>query len=218
LKKLLTLLIFTFIYSGIFAQEKSDDPRLIQFSGLIVTESEDAEEIIPLPYTNVAILGTHRGTYSEMDGFFSIVTEIGDTVVFSRIGYKTVEFIIQDTMQSNFYSWYQMMSKDSVLLPEAVIYPWPSREHYKIEFLALDVSSEMRERAKANLAEEILEQMTFAVPADGNEAFDLTTKQNIYNYQYSGQYKPQNIFNPIAWAKFIKAWKEGDFKRKDKKE
>ena len=201
---------------GLFAQVDTEKPRLIQFSGLVVTESEDGEEIIPLPYTNVAIMGSARGTYSELDGFFSIVTEIGDTISFSRIGYETVEFVIQDTMSSNFYSWYQLMSKDNVLLPEAVIYPWPSREHYKIEFLALDVSSEMRDRAKANLAEEILEQMTFTVPADGNESFDLTSARQIYEYQYSGQYKPQNIFNPIAWAKFIKAWKDGDFKKKDK--
>lgn len=202
----------------VFGQEETDGPRLIQFSGLVVTESEDGDEIVPLPYTNVSIMGTHRGTYSELDGFFSIVSEVGETVVFSRIGYKTVEFVIQDTMKSNFYSWYQLMSKDSILLPEAVIYPWPSRDHYKIEFLALDVSSEMRDKAKANLAQEILEQMQFTVPADGNEAFDLTTARNIYNYQYSGQYKPQNIFNPIAWAKFIKAWKNGDFKKKKKKE
>jgi len=30
-----------------------------------------------------------------------------------------------------------------------------------------------------------------------------------------GQVPPQNIFNPIAWAEFIQAWKRGDFKRKD---
>lgn len=217
--KNIILFVSLLILSGsVFAQHSTDDPRLIQFSGLVVTESEEGDEIVPLPYTNVAIMGTHRGTYSEMDGFFSIVTEVGDTVVFSRIGFKTVEFVIQDTMQSNFYSWYQLMSKDSILLPEAVIYPWPSREHYKIEFLALDVSSEMRDKAKENLAQEILEQMQFTVPADGNEAFDLTMARNIYNYQYAGQYKPQNIFNPIAWAKFIKAWKNGDFKKKKKKE
>jgi len=25
---------------------------------------------------------------------------------------------------------------------------------------------------------------------------------------------PNNLLNPIAWAKFIKAWKRGDFKKK----
>lgn len=196
--------------------QKQDSVKLVQFSGLVVTESESGEEIVPLPYTNIAILGTERGTYSEIDGFFSIVTEVGDTLVFSRIGFKTVEFIIADTLQSSFYSWYQMMSTDDILLPEAVIYPWPSREHYKIEFLALDVSSEMREKAKANLAQEMLEEMQFTVPADGKEAYNLTTANQVYNYQYSGQYKPQNLFNPVAWAKFIQAWKNGDFKKKKK--
>ena len=27
---------------------------------------------------------------------------------------------------------------------------------------------------------------------------------------------PQNIFNPFAWAEFIKAWKRGDFKSNQK--
>jgi hypothetical protein len=30
---------------------------------------------------------------------------------------------------------------------------------------------------------------------------------------YSGQAPPLNILNPLAWAKFIQAWKDGDFKQ-----
>jgi len=32
---------------------------------------------------------------------------------------------------------------------------------------------------------------------------------------FTAEEVPQNIFNPIAWAEFIEAWKRGDFKRKD---
>ena len=31
---------------------------------------------------------------------------------------------------------------------------------------------------------------------------------------YAGQIPPMNIFNPFAWAEFVKAWKRGDFKKK----
>jgi hypothetical protein len=34
-------------------------------------------------------------------------------------------------------------------------------------------------------------------------------------YTYQGQVPPQNIFNPMAWAEFIQAWKRGDFKKKN---
>ncbi len=214
--RLSLIFIFCFVITkSLISQEDSKD--IIQFSGVVVTIDEYGE-MIPLPYTTVAIQGTSRGTYAEIDGFFSVVAEVGDTMVFSRIGYQTVKHAVVDTFDSNFYSWYQIMSKDNVLLPEAVIYPWPSREHYKIEFLAMDVSNELRQRAKENLAKEILAQMQNSVPADGGEAYSLTVKNQIEEFKYSGQYKPQNIFNIASWAQFVKAWKRGDFKRKKTKE
>ena len=201
------------VLSSAQVEKNSDD--LIQFSGVVVTEDEYGE-MAPLPYTTVAVVGTSRGTYAEIDGFFSVVAAIGDTMEFSRIGYKTIKHIIPDTLDSKFYSWYQVMSRDSILLPEAVIYAWPSKEHYKIEFLALDVSNELKKRAEDNLAQEILDRMKSDVPPDGNEAYALTRQALVTEYTYSGQYKPQNIFNPLAWAQFVKAWKRGDFKKKKK--
>lgn len=201
---------------GLLNGQDQDSSRLVQFSGVVVTVDEFGE-MVPLPYTTIAVMGTNRGTYAETDGFFSIVAEMGDTLVFSRIGYETVKHSVPDTLETNFYSWYQIMSKDEVLLPEAVIYPWPSREHYKIEFLAMDVSNELRNRAKENLAKEILERMQSEVPVDGGEAYSLEVQQQFQEFKYSGQYKPQNIFNIASWAQFVKAWKRGDFKRKKKK-
>ena len=205
-----------FLTLSTYAQEKKDR-KVIQFSGVVVT-SDAYGEMVPLPYTAIGIEGTNRGTYSEIDGFFSIVAEVGDTVSFERLGYRNVKHVIPDTLESQFYSWYQIMSKDEYLLPEAVIYPWPDAEHYKIEFLALDVTNELRERAKKNIAKEVLEKMQSAVPPDGTEAFSLQQSQVVQEYKYSGQYKPQNIFNVASWAQFVKAWKRGDFKKKKKKD
>lgn len=201
----------------LIAQKDSKDPeRVIQFSGLVVTE-DFSGELVPLPYTAIAVLGTSRGTYSEIDGFFSIAANRGDTLVFSRIGFETVKHTVPDSLDSDFYSWYQVMSEDDILLPEAVIFPWPSRDHYKQEFLALDISNELRQRAEENLAEEILQRMQSAVAPDGENAFELEQAQRQIAYQYAGQYKPQKIFDVVAWSKFIQAWKRGDFKRKKKK-
>lgn len=216
MRKILSLFVLFTLSLGLSAQnEIADSSRVIQFSGVVVTQDEFGE-MVPLPYTTIAIEGTARGTYAEVDGFFSIVAEIGDTIVFSRIGFETVKHEISDSLESNFYSWYQIMSQDNVLLPEAVIYPWPSKEHYKIEFLALDVSNELRQRARENLAKEVLDRLQHAVPPDGGEAFALEMQQRQQEFKYSGQYKPQNIFNVAAWAQFIKAWKRGDFKNKKK--
>ncbi len=210
------LFAITCLITSDFSAQKTADDDLIQFSGVVVTQDEYGE-MVPLPYTSIAIKGTSKGTYAEIDGFFSIVAQQSDTIIFSRIGYQTIEIDIPDTLDSKFYSWYQIMSKDDVLLPEAVIYPWPSKDHYRIEFLALDVSNELRERAKDNIAKEVLEKMQHAVLPDGQEAYSLTQERQFEEFKYSGQYKPQNIFNVASWAQFIKAWKRGDFKKKRKR-
>jgi len=213
--KIIQIICFLSLSLVLQAQERDKD-QVIQFSGVVVTQ-DHIGEMVPLPYTTIAIKGTDRGTYAEIDGFFSIVAEKLDTIVFSRVGYQNVEIEIPDTLDSKFYSWYQIMSKDDVLLPEAVIYPWPSKEHYKIEFLALDVSNELRQRAQDNIAREVLEKMQHSVAPDGSEAFALTQERQFQEFKYSGQFKPQNIFNVASWAQFIKAWKRGDFKKKKKK-
>ena len=196
--------------------EDNNKPAVVQFSGVVVTMDEYGE-MIPLPYAAIGIKNSARGTYSETDGFFSIVAQIGDTLVFSRLGFETSEHAIPDTLDSQYYSWYQVMAQGDLLLPEAVIYPWPDKDHYKIEFLALDVSNELRQRAEKNLAAEVLQRMQHEVAGDGRNSFQLEQARSFEEFKYSGQYKPQKIFDVVAWSQFIKAWKRGDFKRKKKK-
>ncbi len=133
------------------------DTSIIQFSGLVVTEEQG--DLVPLPLTNILLQGSGRGTFSNLDGFFSIVAAKGEVVLFSSIGYKTVEFVIPDTLTENRYTIYQIMSKDTITLPETVVYPWPSREHFKIEFLALEVPDDLQNRAEENLTAVAMERL-----------------------------------------------------------
>jgi len=213
--KITAILLFVVASLASYGQRTKDSIRVVQFSGLVVTEQN--EEVVPLPYTNIGIKGTSRGTVSEINGFFSLVGRVGEKVVFSHLGYQTVEFEIPDTITSNMYSFIQIMSQDSILLPEAVIYPWPSREFFEIEFLAIDVSDEMQERAKENLAKNALSRLRETVPADGGEAASFYLKEQAAASYYEGQFRPQKIFDLVAWSKFIAAWKRGDFKKKKKK-
>lgn len=206
------LVVFIFSLTTLFLSAQ-DENQVIQFSGVVVTEDLNGD-ILPLPYTNVSILNTSRGAVTEIDGFFSLVAETGDTIVFSRVGFESVQKVIPDTLTNYFYSWYQVMSKGNILLPEAVIKPWPSKENYKIEFLAINVDNEMRKLAEANLAQKVLDELIYAIPPDGTESYNYLVKQQFEDYRTAGQFKPQQIFNPAAWAEFIKAWKRGDFKRK----
>jgi len=152
-KNLYLIIFFVISVFGLLAQEKKDIEQLkaIQFSGMVVTEGPSGEPDA-LPYTSIGIKGTNRGTVSDTYGFFSFVALAGDTVVFSRIGYRTVEKVIPDSLLIDRYSWQQIMTTNDYLLPEAVIFPWPSREHFKYDFLAIDISNELRSKADENLA------------------------------------------------------------------
>ncbi len=209
------VIILTFLSVSLFAQELAP-PKVIQFSGLILTDVNDKLE--PVPYTTIMVKGTNRGTYSNIEGFFSIAVETGDVLSFSAIGFRNIEKIVPDTLTDSRYSVVQLMVRDTINLPEIVIFPWPSREHFAIEFLAMDVTNEMEERLKKNLAEEMLAKVSEVTPMDGNENSDYYMRQQARSFYHYGQTPPMNIFNLFAWAEFIKAWKAGKFKRKNKKE
>ncbi len=197
-------------------QAQEEDNNLVQFSGMVLDGTTD--ELLPVPYTNILVVGKGRGTYSEFSGFFSLVVEKGDTVRFSAIGFKTTDYFVSDTLTDNRYSLVQLLTRDDVNLPEAIVFPWPSREHFKLEFLAMDVTNEMQERASANVAEDALARMRSEVRADGNENADYYLRQQARKNYYIGQTPPMNIFSPIAWKQFFDTWKEGGFKKdKEKK-
>jgi len=190
-----------------------NDSTLVQFSGVVVGE-QGPDTIAPIPFANIYIPESGRGTYSNLDGFFSIVARQGDVIEFSAIGFKKVEFRIPDTLTTNRYSIVQLLSQDSIVLPQATIYPWPSREHFKEEFLALEVPNDgLEDLAAENLSPEKLRALQDIIPRSGSETSAFYLQQQAKTYQYIGQTPPQNIFSPLAWAKFIKAMRDGDFKR-----
>ena len=197
---------------NMIAQEK--DQKVIQFSGQIVLEEDG--ELQAVPYATVYVKGSSRGVLSDMDGFFSLAVETKDTVVFSYLGLQTINYEIPDTLLGNRYSMIILMSRDLINLPSVQIYPWPSKKHFDIEFAAMDVTDELRERAEENLAEEVLAEIREELPQDGGENYTQFLKNKQAEYYAAGQTKPMNILNPLAWSKFIKEWKSGKYKKKKK--
>lgn len=46
-----------------------------------------ADDTYPLPGVSVVVKGTMQGTYTDMDGFYNIEVQSGQTLVFSSIGF-----------------------------------------------------------------------------------------------------------------------------------
>jgi len=210
-KILISLIFFSVILCDKLSSQETEN-NLIQFSGIVVT----ADSLIPVPYTNISIKNTWRGTIADFYGYFSFVAFKSDTIVFSAVGFKKGIFAIPDTITSNRYSLIQVMSSDTIMLTQTVIYPWPSREQFREAFLKFDVPDDDYERAKKNLDIAQLKEIEANYPMDGSMNFRNSMQLYQNRLYYNGQSQPITILNPFAWAEFIKAWKEGKFKRKDK--
>lgn len=82
-KGILTLL-FALIVQISFAQDKT-------ISGTV------SDNTGSLPGVSVSVKGTTTGSETDFDGKYSIKTKVGDVLVFSYLGYKTVEITVGDS-------------------------------------------------------------------------------------------------------------------------
>jgi hypothetical protein len=182
---------------------------LIQFSGLVVT----GDSLQAIPFSSVSIKSTNQGTITDYYGYFSFVAETGDTILFSSVGYKSSEFIIPNSLNESKYAMVHILRKDTIYLPETVVYPWPTREQFKEAFLHTDIPDDDITLAQKNLNPETLAEIQEYTPMSASGNFKFQMGQYQQKLYYAGQTPPIQIFNPFAWAEFIKAWKNGDFKR-----
>lgn len=205
--KQLGLFVFLLFSLAIYGQDK--EKTLIQFSGVVVS----GDDLEPISFTSIMIQNTHRGTISDYYGYFSFVAEVNDTILFSSIGYKDAQFIIPDTLPSFRYSIIQLLQPDTIVLPEATVYPWPTKEQFKQAFLNAYVPDDDLARAQKNLDPRTMEALMASMPMGPSGNFKYQMQEYQTRIYYSGQAPPLNILNPLAWAKFIQAWKDGDFKQ-----
>jgi len=207
------LLFFLRIAPQSFAQFDRIDEDVIQFSGVVV----DADSLEPVPYTSIIIQNTRRGTLSDFYGYFSFVALKNDTIVFSSMGYKKNVFVIPDTITQKRYSLIHVMNADTIMLSPTVIYPWPTQEEFKKAFVELDIPDDDIAIARKNLARAEMKERVMNYQMDGSMNYKNYMQNETSKLYYAGQSTPITIFNPFAWAQFIKAWKEGKFKRKKNK-
>lgn len=188
-------------------QEKEQENGLIQFSGVVVR----SDSLTPVPFTNLVISNEGRGTMADAQGYFSLVAQENDTIVFSAIGYKKSHFIIPDSLDNSNYSLIHAMETDTVTKKETTVYPWPTKEQFKEAFMNADLPDDDIERARKNLAQARMQKRMENMEMDAPLNFDYEMQEHQNKVYYSGQAPPISILNPSAWAEFIEAWREGRF-------
>jgi len=212
MNKFLRLLLITFFIIPVTAtaQFESFKDSVVQLYGVVMT----ADSLKGIPSVSVMVKGQNRGTITNEQGVFSIVVLKGDQIEFSSIGYKPKAALIPKTLEGNQHSMIQLLVQDTVYLPATIIKRRPSREQFERDFINTPVPDDNQEIARKNTNAATLAAMQRILPKDGREASNSYLKQASAKAYYAGQTPPQNIFNPLAWAEFIKAWKRGDYKRK----
>ncbi|RCS26300.1 TonB-dependent receptor [Polaribacter sp. WD7] len=93
----------------------------------LLTDKEAGNE--PLPFANVIIKGTTNGSTTDFDGNYSISVPAGThTVVFSFLGYKTIEKTFTINKGQTITINQQMSAEEGVALDEVVVKSTTSKE------------------------------------------------------------------------------------------
>jgi hypothetical protein len=213
--KRLLFITLLFISAGLFAQVqqptlKQQPNPLIQLSGLVVS----IDSLRPLPLVSIRIKNSNKGTFTDEGGFFSFVVKKTDTIVFSFIGYKAVEYIVPADLQKTKYSIIQPMAEDTIYLNTAVIRSYPTPDEFDYYFVKATIPDAYYEASTRNLRKKTLENIAQSMTMDGSESQRYAAQQQAYRYYYNGQLPPNRIFDPFAWGQFFEAWKRGDYKKK----
>jgi hypothetical protein len=104
---------------------------------------------------------------------------------------------------------------DTEVLDPVIVYPWPSKENFKEEFLAMKIETTEMDIAQRNLALDELRARAAAMGYDAAEMQDyLITMQNQQLYN-EGRYYGGNgasailgaLSNPFAWTELFQSLK-----------
>jgi hypothetical protein len=182
---------------------------VVQISGMVVT----GDSLAPLPFATVFRKRDLRGTMTDANGFFSIPALEGDTITVSSVGYIAQAFAVPLDLELPRMNVVQPLGRDTIAIDEAFIYPWPTRERFREDFLELQLSPDAFTIGQQRLDAADIYDRLMEVGRDGGEVYNYTMQQQAQQNYYQGQLPPISLFNPVAWAKFVEAIRNGSSKR-----
>lgn len=194
---------------GTLAQFGFDN--MVELTGVVMS----ADSLRYLPFVTVSIPSRNTGTMSGEKGVFTLIAEKGDTLEFTCMGYRKKRYVIPKELSSSRYSVIQLMAQDTFYLPVTIIRPQLSKEQFETAFKTWDIPDDKYETARKNTEFQTMRMLIFTLGKDGRES-QSAYQHSVANRNYwAGQQPPMTIFSPLAWMEFFKAWKRGDFRKKN---
>jgi hypothetical protein len=203
---LLALATIVLNYSPLQAQSKR---KVIQLSGIILGE----DSVSGVPGVHIFVPKAGRGTTSNSLGYFSMPTLVGDSVVFSAVGFERQYYIVPDRGDKDQLTLVIELEHDITYLEPVDILPFPTEELFKEAVLALNIPIDEGQLKNQHMSAEILAYMLANTPMDAS--------MNYRNYMSNQQYfqmdrygpRPNPFLNPFNWANFYRTLKRGDYKK-----
>jgi len=145
-KKFIFILFLLFIFrqSG-YNQELQKSGVKILFHGLVM----DAKTKTPLARSQITVNRSFSSISGE-DGKFAFYVSRNDTVIFSRLGYKSAILLVNDTLKGKEYIAGIFMHPDTLLIGEVIIIPRFANLKSELLNSRTELSPEM-ENARYNL-------------------------------------------------------------------
>ena len=167
---------------AVFCQKSINPGNMIFFHGLVA----DGVTLTPLAGSQIMI--NRKPLFvSERDGKFSFYVGRNDTVVFSRLGYKSTQLFISDTLAGREYLVGVYLNPDTISIGEVIIIP--RLANLRNELLnARTVTKTEMENAKFNVAVSayIAKNSTGSLGDPANNYEVLRQKQRINAYERGG--------------------------------
>ena len=149
---LLSIMLVTLLSTSIYAQEKSVKGKIIDEAGF------------PIPGASLLIKGTNKGSTTDMDGNYSISAKPGDVIVFTYLGYKTVE---ETVTEANNYNISLVPTQSQ--LEEVVVVGYGTQKKSDVTGSLTRVSAEELNNRPVNNALEALQGKAAGVDITTNE-------------------------------------------------
>lgn len=126
-----------------------------------IVKGSDVNDV--LPGTNITIKGKSEGTISDVDGNFTIKVNKGDILVFSYIGYKSIEKTIKDNATLNI-----VLEPDNTMLNEVVAIGYGTMKKSDLTGAVSTIKSEELQKTPAASLDQALQGKAAGVTVNAN--------------------------------------------------
>jgi hypothetical protein len=195
------LILPLFIIKGQVAEKD----RLIQVTGIVSDQEKN-----PVPGVTIISHKLRRGTISELTGIYNLVSQEGDTIWLTALGYKNTMIVLPEIIDTKQITRDITLLNDTIFIKDVIILPWKNYEEFKREVLAgVKTAPEIVNMYEnlASIQNSIANTSSYRVSPEAG--YRMAMQQNGNALYSKGQYPANNLLNPFAWAKFFSGIKNG---------